>query len=227
MRILIAEDDEEIAKLLKKTLEKEAFAVDYVLDGNTAMRRLEISSKDYDLVLLDLMLPGRDGLTICREARAHGVSVPILVLTAKDDLESKVATLEAGADDYLTKPFSMQELLARVRAILRRPPPTSTNELQVDDIVLNPATRQVLHQGKPVNLTVKEFSLLEYLMRHPNQIISRNQIVDHLWGYDFVSASNIVDVHIKNLRKKLSNRRRKILETVRGLGYKLKDAARS
>ncbi len=222
MRILIAEDEEEVAKLLKKTLEKESYAVDYLTDGEAALRRLEISSKDYDLAILDLMLPRKSGLEICREVRAKNITLPILVLTARDDVNDKVTALELGADDYLTKPFSMQELLARIRALLRRPVQSLPTELSIQDITLNTSTRKVHRNHKEIALTVKEFSLLEYLMRHPNQVISRNQIIDHLWGYDFISGSNIVDVHIKNLRKKINNRKNKILETVRGMGYRVR-----
>jgi DNA-binding response OmpR family regulator len=222
MRLLIAEDEEEVAKLLKKTLEKEAYAVDYLTDGEAALRRLEISSKDYDLAILDLMLPRKSGLEICREIRAKNITLPILVLTARDDVNDKVTALELGADDYLTKPFSMQELLARIRALLRRPVQSLPTELSIQDVTLNTSTRKVHRNHKEISLTVKEFSLLEYLMRHPNQVISRNQIIDHLWGYDFISGSNIVDVHIKNLRKKINNRKSKILETVRGMGYRVR-----
>jgi DNA-binding response OmpR family regulator len=222
MRLLIAEDEEEVAKLLKKTLEKEAYAVDYLTDGEAALRRLEISSKDYDLAILDLMLPRKSGLEICREIRAKNITLPILVLTTRDDVNDKVTALELGADDYLTKPFSMQELLARIRALLRRPVQSLPTELSIQDVTLNTSTRKVHRNHKEISLTVKEFSLLEYLMRHPNQVISRNQIIDHLWGYDFISGSNIVDVHIKNLRKKINNRKSKILETVRGMGYRVR-----
>ncbi len=223
MRILVAEDDKTLANILKKTLEKEGYAVDLLSEGETIERRLEISHADYDIVILDLGLPGRDGLSICRDTRAHGIKLPILVLSARSEPEIKIAALEAGADDYLTKPFAIQELLARLRALLRRPAPVQIDELTVGDLKLNRLTRIITRQNHPITLTVKEFTLLEYLMRHPNQIISRHQIIDELWGYDFVSGSNIVDVHIKNLRKKISSGKQKVLETVRGLGYRLLD----
>ncbi len=223
MRILVAEDDKSLANILKKTLEKEGYAVDLLSEGETIERRLEVSHADYDIAILDLGLPGRDGLSICRETRAHGVKLPILVLSAQSDPAIKIAALEAGADDYLSKPFAIQELLARLRALLRRPPTVQIDELTVGDLKLNRLTRIVTRQERPITLTVKEFTLLEYLMRHPNQIISRHQIIDELWGYDFVSGSNIVDVHIKNLRKKISVGKQKVLETVRGLGYRLLD----
>lgn len=222
MRILIVEDEEAIAKVLKKSLEREAYAVDYLMDGEKALRRLEMNARDYDLVILDLMLPGMSGLDICRNLRDQKISIPILVLTARNDLNDKVAALELGADDYLTKPFSIQELIARIKAILRRPNETAMTQLQVGNLVLDGNTHQVTFRGQPIDLTVKEFTLLEYLMRNPNQVISRHQIIDHLWGYDFMSASNIVDVHIKNLRKKIGNRQHRLLETIRGLGYKIK-----
>jgi DNA-binding response OmpR family regulator len=225
MRLLIIEDEEAIAKLLKKTLEKESFAVDYLTTGEAALRRLETSHQNYDLIILDLLLPDINGLEICRQVRNQDIETPILVLSARDDIEDKIAALELGADDYLTKPFSIQELLARIRAILRRPPENQPAQLEFGDLILNTKTREVTRQGRPLELTVKEFSLLEYLMRHPNQIVSRNQIIDHLWGYDFMSASNIVDVHVKNLRKKVDRRGRRLLETVRGLGYRLRDLA--
>lgn len=222
MRLLIVEDEEAIAKVLKKALEREAYAVDYITDGEKASRRLEMNSRDYDLVILDLMLPGKSGLDICRDLRGQKVTIPILVLTARDNLNDKIAALELGADDYLTKPFSIQELVARIKAILRRPAEVLSTQLQIGNLVLDNSTHQVTLAGQSIELTVKEFALLEYLMRNPNQVINRHQIIDHLWGYDFSSASNIVDVHIKNLRKKIGNRQLKMLETVRGLGYRIK-----
>jgi len=223
MRILIVEDEERLAKSLKKALEKEGFAADYVTNGETGLNRIEICHKDYDLVILDLMLPKKDGLEVCKEVRAKGIKIPILMLTARFDTNNKVTALNVGADDYLVKPFSFEELTARIRALLRRPPQSVQTELKVQDLVLNNATHKVVSNNKEIKLTVKEFALLEYLMRHPNQVINRNQILDHLWGYDFDSFSNVVDVHIKNLRKKINNNRRKILETIRGIGYRIRD----
>lgn len=221
MKILIVEDEERLAKLIKKALEKEGYAADYVTDGEAAETRIIICHKDYDLVILDLMLPKKDGLEVCRSVRAKKISIPILVLTAKFDVNDKVATLDAGADDYLVKPFSLDELLSRIRALLRRPTKALQTELKIQDITLNNATRKVTRAGKEVKLTVKEFAILEYLMRNPDQVISRSQLVDHLWGSDFDSFSNVIDVHVKNLRKKVSNHRRKVIETVRGIGYKI------
>lgn len=223
MRILIVEDEERLAKSLKKALEKEGFAADYVTNGETGLSRIEICHKDYDLVILDLMLPKKDGVEVCKEVRAKGIKIPILMLTARFDTNNKVTALNMGADDYLVKPFSFEELTARIRALLRRPPQSVPVELKVQDLVLNNSTHKVVSNNKEIKLTVKEFALLEYLMRHPNQVINRNQILDHLWGYDFDSFSNVVDVHIKNLRKKINNNRRKILETIRGIGYRIRD----
>lgn len=223
MRILIIEDEERLAKSLKKALEKQGFAADYVVDGEAGLNRIEISYKNYDLVILDLMLPKKDGMEVCKEVRAKGIKIPILILTARFDTNNKVTALNIGADDYLVKPFSFEELSARIRALLRRPPQSIPTELKIQDLVLNNSTHKVLSNNKEIKLTVKEFALLEYLMRHPNQVINRNQILDHLWGYDFDSFSNVVDVHIKNLRKKINNKRRKILETIRGIGYRIRD----
>lgn len=223
MRLLIVEDEEKLAEALKKGLEKQGYAVDLVPDGEAAQRRIEMSHNDYDLVILDLMLPKKDGLDVCKEVRAKGINVPILVLTARDALDYKVSALDLGADDYLVKPFSFEELVARVRALLRRPEQTLPTELKVKDLYLNTATRKVTRNGKEVSLTLKEFSLLEYLMRHPNQVLSREQIWDHLWDFAADSFSNVVDVHVKNLRKKIDDgTHQKLLETIRGVGYRLK-----
>src|SRR3989344_6004681 len=176
MRILIIEDEEKLAKSLKKGLEKNGYAVDYLTDGEAGERRLQMYQKDYDFVILDLMLPGKNGFEICKSAREQGITVPILVLTARDTTDDKVLALNNGADDYLVKPFSFEELLARVRAVQRRPAGTIIDELKVRDLTLNPATRVVTRGGEQLNLTMKEFELLHYLMRHPNQAMSREDI---------------------------------------------------
>lgn len=232
MRILIIEDEEQLARALKKGLEKSGYAADYVLDGETGQRRIEMYSKEYDLVILDLLLPQKSGFEVCEAVRARGITLPILILTARDMTEDKITALDKGADDYLQKPFSFEELLARVRALLRRPKQALPTRLSVGDLELDEATRKVRRGGREVNLTVKEFMLLEYLMRHPNQVLNRGQIADHLYGFDFDSFSNVVDVHLKNLRKKIyaghpsqndANQNRGTLETVRGVGYRLKE----
>lgn len=223
MRILIVEDEEKLAKAIKKGLEKEGYAADYILDGEAGQRRIEINHQDYDLIILDLMLPHITGFEIAKRVRAVGILTPILILTARDAIEDKVSALDSGADDYLVKPFSFEELFARVRALLRRPEQVLPTELKVKDLTLNVTTRKVYRQGKEVPLTLKEFGLLEYLMRHPNQVLTREQILDHLWDFAFDSFSNIVDVHMKNLRKKVDqDYHDKLLETIRGVGYKIK-----
>jgi len=222
MRILIIEDEEKLAQALKKGLEKEGYAADYILDGEAGQRRIEISHKDYDLIILDLLLPKITGFEIAANIRRADILTPILILTARDAIEDKVSALDSGADDYLVKPFSFEELFARVRALLRRPEQTLPLELKAKDLSLNVTTRKVYRQGKEVPLTMKEFGLLEYLMRHPNQVLTREQILDHLWDFAFDSFSNIVDVHMKNLRKKVDTEYHdKLLETIRGVGYKI------
>ncbi len=224
MRILIIEDEEKLAISLKKGLEKEGYAVDYVLDGETGQRRIALNHQDYDLVILDLMMPKRDGFEVCRNVRKQNITIPILVLTARDATEDKVQALNDGADDYLVKPFSFEELTARIRALLRRPEQALTEELTVRDLVLNTSSRKVHRRGDEIFLTLKEFSLLEYLMRHPNQVVTRENMIDHLWDFAFDSFSNVVDVHIKNLRRKIDgNYDEKLLETIRGVGYKIKE----
>lgn len=228
MKILIVEDNEKLATLLKKGLESKGYTTDYVTDGEAGQSRIEMGSEDYDLVILDLMMPKKSGFEVCKNIRQKNIPVPILILTARDSTDDKITALDCGADDYLVKPFSFKELLARIRAILRRPKNSFHAELKVNKITLNPATRKVLHGSKEVKLTLKEFSLLEYLMRHPNQVLNREQILDNLWDFGFDSFSNVVDVHVKNLRKKLDDESgEKILETVRGVGYRIKDMPKS
>ncbi|KPJ55479.1 transcriptional regulator [Parcubacteria bacterium DG_74_2] len=223
MKVLIVEDEEKLAKALKEGLEKEGLTADFVLDGEAGQRRIEIHHKDYDLVILDLMLPKRDGLTVIKNIREQNIEIPILVLTAKDATDDIVSGLNKGADDYLVKPFSFKELIARIKALLRRPKKSLPVEIKVRDLTLNTVTRKVFRDGKEIPLTLKEFSLLEYLMRHPNQVIPREQILDNLWDFAFDSFSNVVDVHIKNLRKKINHSYpEKLLETIRGVGYRIK-----
>jgi len=223
MRILIVEDEEKLAESLKKGLEKSGYAADYLTDGETAQRRIETSHRNYDLIILDLMLPKKDGFEICRAVRKRGIITPILVLTARDMTDDKILALDNGADDYLVKPFSFEELLARIRALLRRPPEALATELTAKDVVLKPAEREVCRGGQKIDLTLKEFELLHYLMRHPGEVLSREDIYVHLWDFEDNSFSNIIDVHVKNLRKKLNDHGNdKIVETIRGVGYRLK-----
>ena len=223
MKILIIEDEENLAKILKLGLEREGYAVDYVLDGEMGQRRLEMHHRDYDMVIADLMMPKKSGLEVCREVRKLDISLPILILTAKDSLEDKVTLLDAGADDYLVKPFHFNEVLARIRALTRRPKPVMSTEIKVSDLTLIPATRTATGAGKPMKLTLKEYRLLEYFMRRPDQVLEREDILQNIWDFDFDSMSNIVDVYINRLRSKIDkNRPRKMLETVRGVGYRLR-----
>lgn len=224
MKILIVEDEEKLAKLLKKGLESKGYAADYVTDGETGQNRIELSHEDYDIVILDLMMPKKNGFEVCKYIREKKIAIPILILTARDSTDDKISALDCGADDYLLKPFSFKELLARIRAILRRPKNSLPLELKVNKITLNPTTRKVLCNGSEVKLTLKEFSLLEYLMRNPNQVLNREQILDNLWDFGFDSFSNVIDVHVKNLRKKLKeNGINNCLETIRGIGYRIKN----
>lgn len=223
MRILIVEDEQKLAEGIKKGLEKRGYAVDIIGDGKEALTRLSVHRGDYDLVILDLMLPSKSGYEVCEEARAQGVTVPILVLTARNETENKVRLLLSGADDYLVKPFSFEELLARVHALLRRPVATVPDVLRVADIELDPEEHIVRKSGQEVLLTLKEFTLLEYFMRHPNEVINREDLLSHLWDFNYESFSKVIDVHVKNLRKKLDTPdESSLIETVRGIGYRLR-----
>lgn len=221
MRILIVEDEERLAKALKQGLERAGFAVDHIADGEEAVKHALVHYSSYDSIILDLMLPGRDGLDICRVLRERGIKTPILILTAKDSTADKVMLLDQGADDYLTKPFSLGELLARLRAIMRRPEESLPTELQSESLRLNPAFHKVFLDEKEIKLTTKEFALLEFFMRHPDQVLDREFILEHVWDFNFNSFSNVVDVHVKNLRKKLGqDDKRVFIETVSGVGYR-------
>lgn len=223
MRILLVEDEEKLAEVLAEGLKHKGYAVDVVNDGTKGYTRISLHRSDYDLVILDLMLPGMSGLDICRQMRAEGITLPILVLTARNEEEQKVNLLLAGADDYLVKPFSFDELAARIQALLRRPTESVPTVLRVLDIELDPAERTVNRDGVPLTLTLKEFGLLEYFLRHPNQVINREDLVAHLWDFNYESFSNVVDVHIKNLRKKLDlGSEPSVIETIRGIGYRLR-----
>jgi DNA-binding response OmpR family regulator len=222
MKILIIEDEENLAKLLKMGLEREGYAVDYVLDGEQGQRRIEMHHTDYDLVICDLMLPKKNGLEICKNIRQYNINLPILVLTARDSVEDKVALLDAGADDYIVKPFHFNEVLARIRALTRRPEKVLPTELKVGNLSLDAATRKTTNFGKEINLTLKEFRLLEYFMRHPNVALKREDIIENIWDFDFDSMSNIIDVYINRLREKIDDKDGRVIETIRGVGYRLK-----
>lgn len=222
MRILIIEDRKNLAELLKKGLVKEGHAVDYLTDGEAGLTRVKLHHKDYDVLVLDLMMPKKTGFEVCKEIRAAGISLPILVLTARDSLRDKVSLLDMGADDYLVKPFELEEILARLRALTRRPEQVLPTELQVYDLILNPATRKVTRAGKDIKLTLTEFRLLEYLMRHANQVVERVNLETNVWDFNFDSFSNIIDVYINHLRAKIDRGHdRKLIETVRGIGYRV------
>jgi two-component system OmpR family response regulator len=221
MKILLVEDEQKLAQALVKGLTHEGYAVDTVSDGKKALTRIQLHRTDYDLVILDLMLPSMDGYEICKEMRASDITVPILILTARAETDTKVQLLLAGADDYLVKPFSFAELSARLKALMRRPNEKLPETLKVGDIELNAGERKVTRAGKDVPLTLKEFGLLEYFMRHPNQVVNREDLLSHLWDFNYVGFSNVVDVHVKNLRRKLEGEGAGILETVRGIGYRL------
>ncbi|MEJ5246388.1 MAG: two-component system response regulator RppA [Caldilinea sp.] len=223
MRVLVVEDEPKIAAFLKRGLEENAYAVDVARDGEEGLAWAQ--AFPYDLIILDIMLPKLDGVTLCRRLRAEGNRANILMLTAKDDIEDRVAGLDAGADDYLVKPFAFRELLARLRALQRRGGEQRTTRLQVADLVLDLVSHQAMRGGRTIELTAKEFALLEFLMRHPNQTLSRTVIAEHVWDYDFYNQSNVVDVYIRYLRKKIDDPfDLKLIQTVRGMGYRLTDA---
>jgi DNA-binding response OmpR family regulator len=221
MKVLVIEDDPTVGQFVKRGLEEQRMAVDLVTDGEEGERRA--SSEAYDLVILDMRLPGRPGLEVLHTLRARGFERPVLVLTAQDAVDAKVQTLRAGADDYVTKPFAFEELLARVEALARRPRALAAPVLRVGDLQLDQNTREVHRQGEPVELTPKEYAVLEYLMRHAGRVMSRTLITEYVWGYHFDPGTNIVDVVINHLRKKVdAPYEKKLITTVRGVGYMVK-----
>ena len=222
MRILVIEDDPTVGQYVKRGLEEHRWAVDLMTDGEEGERRA--SSEAYDLVILDMRLPGKSGQEILRSLRAKGFERPVLVLTAQDAVDAKVATLRAGADDYVTKPFAFEELLARVEALARRPRALASPVLRVGDLEIDQATHEVRRAGVPIEVTPKEYTVLEYLARHAGRVMSRTLITEYAWGYHFDPGTNIVDVVINHLRKKIdAGHARKLISTVRGVGYVLKE----
>ena len=222
MRILVIEDDPTVGQYIKRGLEEHRWAVDLATDGEQGERRA--SSEAYDLIVLDMRLPGKSGLAVLQSLRARGFERPVLVLTAQDAVDAKVATLRAGADDYVTKPFAFEELLARVEALARRPRSIASQTLAVGELVIDQATREVRRAGELIELTPKEYTVLEYLARHQGRVMSRTLITEYAWGYHFDPGTNIVDVVINHLRKKIDARHeRKLITTVRGVGYVLKE----
>lgn len=222
MRILVVEDEHRIAASIKKGLEQEKYAIDLAYTGTQGYDLA--STEDYDLIVLDLMLPGMDGISISRELRKNKIHTPILMLTAKSQTQDKITGLDAGADDYLTKPFSFEELLARVRALLRRPKKIIDDVLHVADLALYSKQYEVKRGRIPVRLSSKEFSLLQYLMRNKGQILSKEQITTHVWDYDADILPNTVEVYIRNLRNKIDSpfpQKKPLIQTVRGFGYRI------
>jgi two-component system copper resistance phosphate regulon response regulator CusR len=220
MRILVVEDERTAAAVLAKGLREHAYAVDVVGDGPMALA--QIAANDYDLILLDLLLPGMGGLEICRQARASGVSTPILMLTARGGPDERVSGLDAGADDYLPKPYHFPELLARVRALLRRGPVLAPAELNIDDLRLDTRARRVQRAGRDITLTTKEYTLLEYLARRRGEVVGRADIAEHVWDDSFDPMSNLIEVYIQRLRRKIDDGHpRRLIHTRRGAGYQL------
>ena len=222
MKVLIVEDEHKIANLIKQGLEQERFIVDVTYDGASGFDLA--SSEPYDVIILDRLLPGTDGLEICKKLRTLGIHIPILMLTAKGQLADKVEGLNSGADDYLTKPFAFEELLARIKALIRRPKATTSNILEVEDLSLNIDTYEVRRGKDRINLSSKEFSLLEYLMRHQNKTLTKAQIINHVWSYEANILPNTVEVFIGYLRNKIDRpfkNKKKLIATVRGFGYRI------
>ena len=221
MRILLIEDNRRLSDSLRATLEEDGYAVDAAYDGVEGEDLAALTP--YDVIILDVMLPRRDGIEVCRSLRDQKVSTPILMLTARDALDDRVKGLDSGADDYLIKPFEIQELRARLRALMRRQAPTKAGELTLEDLRLDPAGHFAWRGEQPLDLTAKEFALLEYMMRNTNRLITREMAVAHLWDYDQSIASNVVDVYIRRLRRKVDDPFDvKLIETVRGAGYRLR-----
>jgi len=221
MRLLVVEDEKKVASFIKQGLEEEGYAVDVALDGE---KGLEMALDEvHDLIILDISLPKMDGLQVLKKLRQQKVNTPVLLLTVRATIEDKVLGLDAGADDYLTKPFAFQELVARVRALLRRRAEAEPALLRVADLILDPARRVVSRGGEKIELTAKEFTLLEYFMRNPGRVLTRTLMIEHVWSYDFDTMTNIIDVYVNYLRKKIdSGREPKLIHTVRGVGYVLK-----
>ena len=223
MRILVIEDDPIVGQFVKRGLEEQQWTVDLEADGESGERAAS-EGDAYDLVILDMRLPGKDGLSVLRTLRSRGFQRPVLVLTAQDAVDAKVQTLRAGADDYVTKPFAFEELLARIEALSRRPRQLSSPRLEIADLVVDLDTREVTRSAVRIELTPKEFKVLEYLMRHPGRVMSRTLITEYAWGYHFDPGTNIVDVVITHLRKKVDAAHdQKLIGTVRGVGYVIKE----
>jgi heavy metal response regulator len=221
MRILVVEDEHKLAAVVRRGLEEHGYAVDVAYDGEDALAMAR--AEPYDLIALDIMLPGVDGITVCQRLRTARKNMPVLMLTARDTVDDRVAGLDAGADDYLVKPFAFRELLARVRALLRRDGLARDPILRVGDLELDTVSHEVRRDGRSVDLTTKEYAMLEYFMRNPNRVLTRTQIAEHVWDYDFMSMSNVIDVYVRYLRRKLGDDQEpRLFRTVRGTGYQLR-----
>ena len=217
---MLVEDNRRLSHSLKTSLGDDGYAVDVAYDGVEGQELAEMTP--YDVIILDIMLPRRDGLEVCRELRQQRINTPVLMLTARDAIEDRVKGLDSGADDYLVKPFAIDELHARLRALLRRESSDKTGLLTIGDLTLDPAAHRASRKGIPIELTAKEFALLEYLMRNPNRLITRQMVENHVWSYDYDGASNVVDVYIRRLRRKIDEPfEYKLIETVRGAGYRM------
>jgi len=220
MRVLVVEDEPKIAGFLNQGLSEAGYAVDVAQDGEDGLAYASVA--EYDAIILDIMLPKLDGVALLRKLRSKGIKTPVLLLTARDALEDRIRGLDTGADDYLVKPFAFPELLARIRALLRRPPMQASAVLRIGDLDLDVARREVRRGGQSVELSPREFSLLEYMMRHPDQVMTRTQIAEHIWSFDYFGASNVVDVYVGYLRRKIAGGDGKpLIHTVRGVGYRI------
>ena len=225
MRVLLVEDNHRLSYSLGRSLIDEGYAVDAAYDGEEGEMMAEVMP--YDVIIMDIMLPKKDGLEVCNALRHKGVNTPIIMLTARDAVEDRVQGLDSGADDYLIKPFAIGELCARLRALMRREASDKKGVLAVADLTADPATHFVERAGHSIGLTAKEYSLLEYFMRHPNRVITRDMVETHIWNYDFECTSNVVDVYVRRLRRKIDDPFEvKLLETIRGAGYRLRDPQR-
>ena len=223
MRILLAEDEKRVSSFIQRGLKEEGFVVDAAMDGEKALELAEVNP--YDLIILDIMLPKQDGLQICRSLRSQKIETPILMLTAKNSTKDKVLGLNAGADDYLAKPFEFEEFIARVRALTRRKSVSKQAVLQVDDLILDPLTHQVRRAGKEIALTTKEYTLLYYFMQNANQVVTRTMISEHVWNESFDTFTNVIDVYVNYLRKKIDEGfNHSLIQTMRGSGYILKSS---
>ena len=224
MRLLVAEDERDLNRLIRKTLEKEGYGVDACFDGEEALYYLEHT--DYDGAILDIMMPKRDGLSVLKAIRQKGSSLPVLFLTAKDSISDRVLGLDSGADDYLIKPFDFDELLARIRVMTRKRTPHTSSVLTVGDLTLDTGTHQVTRGGRPIDLSAREYAILEYMCMNPDIVLSREKIEDHIWNYDYSGGSNVVDVYISYLRKKIDGgQEKKLIRTVWGSGWTIKEDA--